>query len=300
MKRKSRLRWVRMCPIVNRFLALSLLLATSAAQISGAAAKSTPPLEDANARKARALIDKVIDALGGQAYLTFRGKTQDGRYYTFHHGESNSAGAPFGLLSKYPDKDRLEILHLRNYHILWWTVGNVPIKDKNDIVVIYNGDKGYELTYKGTRVLDANELADHLRRRRYSLDWVLRKWLAEPGVALFYEGPTVAEQKSVEQVTIMNARNQGVTLYLDASTHLPVKKSFSWRDPTDKQRNIEEEIYDGYRLVQGVMTPFSITRTYNGEMSNQRFLNSISYNKGLDDSMFSLGTSATFPQAPKK
>jgi len=54
-----------------------------------------------------------------------------------------------------------------------------------------------------------------------------------------------------------------------------VKKSFSWRDPTDKQRNIEEEIYDGYRLVQGVMTPFSITRTYNGEMSNQRFLNSI-------------------------
>jgi len=117
---------------------------------------------------------------------------------------------------------------------------------------------------------------------------------------LFYEGPTVAEQKSVEQVTIMNARNQGVTLFLDASTHLPVKKSFSWRDPTDKERNVEEEIYDGYRLVQGVMTPFSITRTYNGEMSNQRFLNSVSYNKGPDDSMFSLGTSATFPNAPKK
>jgi len=121
----------------------------------------------------------------------------------------------------------------------------------------------------------------------------------EPGVALFYEGPTVAEQKSVEQVTIMNTRNQGVTLFLEATTHLPVKKSFSWRDPTDKQRNVEEEIYDGYRLVQGVMTPFSITRTFNGEMSNQRFLNSVTYNKSLEDSLFNLGISASFPAAKK-
>ena len=29
------------------------------------------------------------------------------------------------------------------------------------------------------------------------------------------------------------------------------------------------------------MTPFSVTRFYNGDMSNQRFLNSVSYNKGL-------------------
>jgi len=34
-------------------------------------------------------------------------------------------------------------------------------------------------------------------------------------------------------------------------------------------------------------------------MSNQRFLNSVTYNKGLEDSLFSLGISATFP-APKK
>jgi hypothetical protein len=34
------------------------------------------------------------------------------------------------------------------------------------------------------------------------------------------------------------------------------------------------------------MTPFSITRFYNGDMSNQRFLNSVSYNQGLKDSLF--------------
>lgn len=280
-----------MYPIINRFLALFLLLATAAAQTAGSAAKPAASVEDENARKARSRIDESIEALGGQAYLTFHEKTQDGRYYTFHHGESNSAGTPFGLLSKYPDKDRLEIIHLRNYHILWWTVGNVPIKDKNDIVVIYNGDQGYEITYKGTRTLDANELADYLRRRRHSLDWVLRKWLAEPGVALFYEGPTVAEQKAVEQVTITNSRNETVTLFIDANTHLPVKKTFSWRDPTDRQRNVEDEVYDKYRAVQGIMTPFSVTRYYNGDMSYQRFLNSVTYNSGLSDSLFEASVS---------
>jgi hypothetical protein len=65
-----------------------------------------------------------------------------------------------------------------------------------------------------------------------------------------------------------------------------VKKTFSWRDPTDKQRNTEDEVYDAYRPVQGIMTPFSVTRFYNGDMSNQRFLSVVSYNQGLSDSLF--------------
>ena len=65
----------------------------------------------------------------------------------------------------------------------------------------------------------------------------------------------------------MNAHNEGVTMYVDIDDHLPVKKSFSWRDTTDKERNIEDEVYDNYREVQGVMTPHTVTRFYNGEMS---------------------------------
>ena len=84
----------------------------------------------------------------------------------------------------------------------------------------------------------------------------------------------------------MNKRNEGVTLFIDGSTHLPVKKTFTWRDPTDKQRNVEDEVYDNYRPVQGVMTPFSVTRFYNGEMSNQRFLTAVSYNRGVSPSLF--------------
>ena len=99
-------------------------------------------------------------------------------------------------------------------------------------------------------------------------------------------GQTVAAQKQVEQVTIMNNKNEAVTLYIDMMTHLPVKKSFSWRDPTDKERNVEEEIFDNYRPIQNIMTPFDTTRVFNSEMSAQTFLTNASYNQDLSDSLF--------------
>ena len=84
----------------------------------------------------------------------------------------------------------------------------------------------------------------------------------------------------------MNSHNEGVTLYVGIDDHLPVKKTYSWRDATDKQRNIEDEVYDNYREVQGVMTPHTVTRFYNGDMSGQRFLTAVSYNQGISDSQF--------------
>ena len=96
----------------------------------------------------------------------------------------------------------------------------------------------------------------------------------------------MAAQKEVDQVTVMNAKNEAVTLYLDFNSHLPVKKTFSWRDPTDKQRNIEEEVFDNYRPVQNIMTPFDTTRFYNGEMAAQSFLTSVTYNQGVPERLF--------------
>ena len=96
----------------------------------------------------------------------------------------------------------------------------------------------------------------------------------------------MAGDKPADRVTLINSKNQGVTLYIDSNSHLPIKKSFSWRDPTDKERNVEESCTINYRPVQGIMTPFSITRFYNGDMSNERFLTSVSYNQGLSDAKF--------------
>jgi hypothetical protein len=260
------------------FLAFVFLAGTAWTQETGAAPPSLP-VDQENSHKAKMLLEQTIQALGGNSYLNIQDVSQEGRTYSFHHGQPSSLGVLFWRFYRFPDKDRTELTKQR------------------DVVYIINGDKGYEITFKGTAQEDPKDLADALRRRHFSLDWVLRKWLNEPGIALFYEGPTVAERKPVEQVSIMNAKNEGVTLYIGADDHLPVKKSYSWRDPMDKQRNVEEEVYDNYRLVQGIMTPYTVTRFYNGDMSGQRFLASVTYNQGLSDSKFE--AQPTYNQKPR-
>jgi hypothetical protein len=226
------------------------------------------PVEQANAAKARGLLQQAIEALGGNAYLNVQDMTQQGRTYSFHRGEATSTGILFWRFVRFPDKERVELTKQR------------------DVADVFSGLKGYEITYKGTTELESKILADYLRRRDHSLELVLRKWINEPGVALFYEGSAVAADKPADQISILNSKNDSVTLYLDSTTHLPVKKSYSWRDPTDNLPNKEDEIYDAYRPTQGIMTPYSLTRFYNGEMSNQRFLNAVTYNNNLNDSMF--------------
>jgi hypothetical protein len=265
-------------------LLLSILFfaAVGTAQTNPPAAPAIP-IDQQNAAKARTLLDQTIEALGGNAYLNIEDMTQDGRSYSFHHGEPSGAGGLFWRFYRFPDKERIELTK------------------KRDVAYVYRGDEGFEITYKGVRSDEPKAVADFVRRRKYSLDWVLRKWLHEPGIALFYDGASVAAEKDTQQVTLVNTHNESVTLYLDTTSHLPVKKTFSWRDPTDKERNLEGEVYDNYKPVEGVMTPFSVTRFYNGDMASQRFLNSVRYNTGLNDSLFNVRVTYDANQpAPRK
>ena len=249
------------------------LLSPSAFAQAGAA--SPPPStaapaqvvpQDENARKAKALLDKMIQALGGQAWLNVRDLREQGRTWSIYHDQPTGT-AEFWLFWRYPDKERVELTK------------------KRDWIIINTGDQGYEVTFRGTAPEDQKVLQDYLRRRKYSLPWVLRQWLNEPGVALFYDGQVVAAQKQAEQVTIMNAQNEAVTIDVDYDSHLPIKKSFIWRDP-DRYRNEEVELYANYKTIQGIATPLSITRYHNGDMTNQRFISDAAYNTNLPDSLF--------------
>lgn len=226
------------------------------------------PVDQENARHARALLDQAIQALGGPAYLNIHDMEQEGRTYSFHHGEPTSNGVLFWRFVEYPDKERIEVTKER------------------DIAYIYSGDKGYEVTYKGAHEMDKKELEDYLRRRRFSLDTLLRVWASDPTVALFYDGNALAGNLPAQQITLINKKDEVVKLFFDIETHLPIKKSYTWRDPVDKERNVEEEIYDKFRPVQGVMTPYGFTRYFNGDMQSARFVHSIHYNQGLNEAMF--------------
>ncbi len=267
-----------------------------------AAPPSSVKLNDSdNARQARAVLDQTIQTLGGQPYLAYENRCEEGRYYPLYHGRTESTGIPYRYYVEYPDRDRFEVLHTKDIHVLPGTidVGSVKVKNKFDLVLIHNGDKGYETSYKGTAAQDKVDLENYLRRRQHSLEWVFRKWMRDPNVALFYDGQSVVDGKETEGVTLLNSRDDSVSVYLDQNTHYPVKISYSWRDPKDKQKNVEDEVYDSYKLVQGIWTPHSITRYFNGETSQQRFITTASYNLKLPDSMFEAAVSYD-PEQPLK
>jgi hypothetical protein len=267
-----------------KYSALILLICTlqfvpalSAAQAAAQSSPSTTqsaaqapsiPIDLENARKARALLDQAIQALGGQAWLNIHDIEQEGRTFSFFHGRPTSNGLLFWRFVEYPDKERIELTKER------------------DIAELFTDDKGYEITYKGAHEIEQKDLDAYLRRRRFSLETILRTWLNDPKVALFYDGNALAGDLPAVQVTLINGQDQAVHLLLDPDTHLPIKKVYSWRDPADQERDTEEEIYDNYRPVQGIMTPWGFTRYYNGDMQYERFLFTVHYNQGVDEAMF--------------
>jgi hypothetical protein len=243
---------------------------TASPTASSALTKSPSTPDDAGTRKAKSIIEQGIEALGGQAYLNIRDREQQGRGYVLHHGRPSGSGTVFWAFSEFPDKERVELTKER------------------DIAEVYFGDKGYEITYKGVHPVEEKDLIDYLRQRRFSLDTILRTWINDPSVVILYEGYALAAPgHPSDKVTLINSKNEGVSLFFDTDTHLPIKKSFEWRDPIDRQKNLEEEIYENYRPIPGgVMAPYNITRYFNGDMSRQRFFNSVTVNQGLDEAMF--------------
>ena len=241
-----------------------------------------------SAHKARALLDQAIEALGGQAYLTYKNRSESGRYYPLHHGRTESTGILYNYYLEYPDKDRFEVIATKDIHVIPGTIdiGGVKSGHKFDLVLIHNGDQGYEISYKGTAAQDKLELEKYLRRRRHSLEWIFRQWITDPTVALFYDGLDIVDSKPTEGVTLLNSHDDSVNVWLDENTHYPIKISYSWRDPKDRQKNTEEEVYDHYKPEDGIMTPHSITRYFNGETSQQRFIYTAKYNLDLPDKMF--------------
>ena len=258
---------------------LSIIVALTGTLLAQAAPASTPAgwptsqfaataAKDAGVGKAKQILDGMIRALGGEAYLTMQDMTVEGRTYAFYQGKPRGLGMLYWRYWQTPDKDRYELTKER------------------DIINLYLGDKAYETTYKGTVTLDQKQLDDYLRRRDHSLEWVVRNWLPAQGTAILYSGTAIVEQDLVDNVTVLTATNDSVTIAVNPRSHLPVRKSYSYRDPIDRQFDEEAEVYSNYKMVQGINTPYATVRMENGEMSNQRFVNKVSYNTGLAATLF--------------
>jgi hypothetical protein len=223
---------------------------------------------DASQKKAKALLEQMIQALGGDAWLHAPGYELIGRTSGFYQGKPTGAIEDFFDYHQPPDKERAEL------------------GKKRRVYEIYIGDQGWEITFKGKRALPKDEMDDYLRRRSHSIDAIARVWMKDPGALYLYGGQEQVERRLVDKVTILSSTNDNVTVDLDSSTHLPLRRTFQWRDPLYQDKNTEGEEYDDYHTFNGISTPFSITRFHNGDETNQRFLYNVVYGGAIPPEMF--------------
>lgn len=222
----------------------------------------------ANQKKARATLDAMVAALGGQRWLSLVSTMQQGRTSGFYQGKPTGATSEFYEIQKFPDLTRIEL------------------GKKRDVVEIIAGDKAWEVTYKGKKELPPDQVQELLRRRNHSIRTAITVWLNAPGTILIYNGQELVERHLADKTTLINSENDSITIETDAETHLPLRRSYQWRDPLYKDKNTDAEEYDDYHLVEGFPTAFTITRYHNGDMTNQRFLYHAGYNVALTPDMF--------------
>jgi len=252
---------------VHRILpaALALLLLTSPL-----AAQTGEDASQKNGRQARAALDAMVQALGGEAWLAMKNQLRQGNVAAFFHGKLAGGATEYWEYHAWPDHDRIEFSRHR------------------DVVQFYMGRTGTEVTYKGKAPLPKEQVDEFFRRRDHSIETAVKVWLNDPKTILIYEGRHLVERHLADQVTLISAGNEAVTILMDIDTHLPLRRSFEWRDPVYKDKNVDAEEYDDYHTVGGFPTPFCITRYKNDDMTRQYFLVHVSYNQDLPADLWSV------------
>jgi hypothetical protein len=227
-------------------------------------------LPEQSTARAKALLQGMIQALGGNAYLNVKDSTCRGRLGSFGHSGALSGYDVFMDFVKLPDKDRQEMSKKRN------------------IIYVTNGDHGWVLDRGGVSDESADQIADNQRELQLDLDYILRFRLNEPGMIFHYQGPDVVDLKEADWVEIDDPQGHEIHIAIAKLSHLPIRKEVATRDPVSHMRTEEVDYFSNFQMVDGVMMYFQQTRFRNGMKVFQVFYDpdGCKFNTGLQDSFF--------------
>ena len=266
--------------VVGLMLLAGVAGAQSASQMESAGPVQRPG--ETQEQHVQRLLDEMVKALGGPAWLNKRTMYREGQVARFFRG------APTGMVIKFdeytrfangtaPDSTRIEFLSVR---------GMIMPGMKKDVVHLWDATQGWEVTYKGRTTLPEEQVTDYMRRRAHSIEEVMRTWVKVPGVVVIYEGSGMRDRRPVDKVTVLAPTNDAVTIELEQDTHLPLQRSFEWRNERFKDHDLDEEVYGDWRVFDGVETPMNMTRYRNGDMADQTFYTKTSFGQAMGDELF--------------
>jgi hypothetical protein len=247
-------------------LALAVMLAQLAAPAPAQNPDTMRPEE--STAKAKELVQKTIQALGGPAYLGVKDVTRRGRLAIFDSKGALGGYTKFWDFLLLPDKNRTEYSSKRN------------------VIDVYNGNQGWTLDRGGIEPLSAERIERFLEGQKKDLDLLLRSRLNEEGMIFRYAGSEILDLKQVDWVEIVDKDRITTRIAISRSNYLPMRAVYIIRDRTTRTRTEEVELFANYHSVSGVQTPLQQTRLRNDRIVYQVFFEEVSYNTGLSESFF--------------
>ncbi|HLW76136.1 MAG TPA: hypothetical protein VKS01_04105, partial [Bryobacteraceae bacterium] len=249
----------------------------------------------ADAKRGQELIQKSVQALGGDKFLTMEDRVEQGRAYSFYRDQISGLSLA-KIYTRYttvaPDKTGEEVGQRERE----------AFDKQEDFCVMFNESGGWEITWRGAKELEKDRLERYRQTTLHDVLYIFRQRLHEPGMIFEYTGSDVFDNQPVDIVNITDSKDRVEMVYLHQSTHLPVRMEYSHINPQDHRPDKEVTLYSVYRDAGGgIQWPMQIRRDRNGDKVYQMFSESVSVNQDLTDDLFSLPTgNDNLVKKPKK
>lgn len=225
-------------------------------------------MPDESAKKAKALVQELTQALGGPAYMRVRESACGGRLALFDHNGELTGYQVFRDYWRYPDKNRTEY------------------SKKGVIIDLYSGDAGWTLDKSGVTEEPAAAVADFQEQTKKDLDNLLRLRLKEDGIVFRYGGSDTVDLKPADWVEIIDSERRTFRIAIDRETRLPRRMVVVTRNDTTRERTEEMTEYANFHPVDGVQIPKQVSRERDGRRVFQVFFSDCKLNPGLADELF--------------
>jgi hypothetical protein len=245
-------------------------------------------LPEQSAAKAKQVLQQVITALGGQAYLNVRDTQCDGRAAQFGTAGTLMGFTLFRDLWVLPDKNRVEYISKGEHTILGFFLGSddLLITHGGTMITIFTGKEGWSLDKSGVSEQPEDLIKNFNEQVTSGMNNMLRKRMKEPGVEVQYAGTDLIDLKEAEWIEFTDSDHRVMRLGIDKYTHLPLRWVVATRDPETRQNIEATTSYTQYMALDGVKTPLSIELSRNDRKLSQTFLTACKYNSDLAPDLF--------------
>jgi hypothetical protein len=255
-------------------------------------AMAAPPgqemLPEQSAAKAKQLLQQVINALGGQAYLNVRDTDCDGRIAQFGSNDELMGFTMFRDMWVLPDKNRTEYIAKAHNTITTFLMGvdDLSITHGGIMVTIFDGDHGWLLDKGGVSDQPEDTIATFNEKAKSGMNNMLRLRMNQPGVQAQYGGTDLIDMKEAEWIDFTDRDHRDLRLAVDKNTHIPLRWVVETRDPETRERAEVTTSYGQYQTFDGVKTPLNLVQARNDKNVSQTFLTGCKYNSNPATQLF--------------